>query len=72
MYVSWSLCHFQTLIVNISSVLLLTRSSAIAMDVTVLFLTWIKTFQHWRRQRQLRITVSVTDVLIRDGRETYS
>ena len=50
-----------------SSVLLLTRGSAIAVDVVVVILTWIKTFGHWRHMRQLHINVSVTDILIRDG-----
>ena len=50
-----------------SSVLLLTRGSAIAVDVAVVILTWIKTYGHWRRMRELHINVSVTDILIRDG-----
>ena len=69
-YVSWSLdcCQqCQSLTVSISSVLLLTRSSAIAVDVVVVVLTWIKIYGHWRHMRQLHINVSVTETLIRDG-----
>ena len=54
-----------------SSVLLLTRGSAIAVDAVVIVLTWIKTFRHWRHMRQLHINVSVTDVLIRDGMDSF-
>ena len=53
-------------------VLLLTRGSAVAVDVAVIVLTWIKTFGYWRRLRQLHIDVSVTDILIRDGMSFYS
>jgi hypothetical protein len=49
--------------------LMLTRGSAIATDVAVIVLTWIKTFGHWRRLQRLNINVSVTDILIRDGRD---
>ena len=55
-----------------SSVLLLTRGSAIAVDVVVVILTWIKTYGHWRHMRQLHINVSVTDILIRDGMNSFS
>ena len=54
-----------------SSVLLLTRGSAIALDVVVIVFTWIKTFGHWRHMRQLHINVSVTDILIRDGMSLF-
>ena len=66
-YVSWFSYHCWTLTVHMLSVIILTRSSVIAMDLGVIVLTWIKTFGHWRRLRQLHINVSVTDVLIRDG-----
>ena len=46
-----------------------TRGSAIAVDVAVIVLTWIKTFGHWRRLQRLHIRVSVADILIRDGRD---
>ena len=52
------------------SVLFLTRGSAIAVDLAVIILTWIKTFGHWRRLRQLHISASATDVLIRDGKRS--
>ena len=55
-----------------SSVLLLTRGSVIAVDVVVIVLTWIKTFGHWRHMRQLHINVSVTEILIRDGMNSFS
>ena len=55
-----------------SPVLLLTRGSAIAVDVAVVILTWIKTYGHWRQLRQLHINVSVTDILIRDGMKCFS
>ena len=55
-----------------SSVLLLTRGSAIAVDVVVVILTWIKTYGHWRHMRELHINVSVTDILIRDGMKSFS
>ncbi|GJE99206.1 hypothetical protein PsYK624_154550 [Phanerochaete sordida] len=44
-----------------------TRSCAIAVDVMVLVLTWIKTFQHWRQSRQVNHTTSVATLLLRDG-----
>ena len=55
-----------------SSVLLFTRGSAIALDVVVVIVTWIKTYGHWRHMRQLHINVSVTDILIRDGMKSFS
>lgn len=58
--------HCQSLTVTISSVLSLTRGSAIAVDLAVIILTWIKTFRHWRRLHQLHLNISVTDILIRD------
>jgi hypothetical protein len=54
-----------------SSVLLLTRGSAIAVDMAVIILTWIKTYGHWIHMRQIHIDVSVTDVLIRDGMNCF-
>ena len=69
-YVSWYLDHCQLLTVNTLSVLFFTRGSAIAVDMAVVILTWIKTFGHWRRLRQLNISFSVTDILIRDGRDS--
>lgn len=44
-----------------------TRSSAIAVDVIVLALTWAKTFQHWRQSRLVSQTMSVSSLFIRDG-----
>lgn len=49
------------------TVLFLTRSSVIAADVFVLVLTWIKSFKHFREMRQLRLGLSISAVLLRDG-----
>lgn len=55
------------LTVIVLSVLLLTRSSAIAVDVIVLALTFVKTFTHWRQLRQLKLHSSVVTLLLVDG-----
>ena len=52
-------------------VLFLTRGSAIATDVAVLVLTWVKTFQHWRELRRLKMGSSVSTLLLRDGKVCY-
>ncbi|GJE98321.1 hypothetical protein PsYK624_145480 [Phanerochaete sordida] len=44
-----------------------TRSCALAADVAVLILTWVKTFRHWRQLRELNIGTSVASLLLRDG-----
>ena len=44
----------------------------IAVDMVVIILTWIKTFGHWRHMRQLHMNVSVADILIRDGMNSFS
>lgn len=71
MYVSLSQDRCGTLTLDVLSVLLLTRSSVIVMDLAVIILTWIKTFGHWRRMQQLHMPISVADVLIRDGMNPY-
>ena len=53
------------------SVLLVTRGSAVAADITVLILTWIKTYQHWRELRRLKMSTSVSTLLLRDGKLCY-
>ncbi|EKM60191.1 uncharacterized protein PHACADRAFT_85378, partial [Phanerochaete carnosa HHB-10118-sp] len=47
--------------------LIFTRSSLIASDVLVLVLTWIKSYPHWREMRRLKLSSSVSTVLLRDG-----
>lgn len=49
------------------TLLILTRTSALVADLTVLILTWAKTFQHWRQLRRLKIGTSVSSLLLRDG-----
>ncbi|EKM60222.1 uncharacterized protein PHACADRAFT_246061 [Phanerochaete carnosa HHB-10118-sp] len=46
---------------------ILTRCSAIASDIVVLVLTWVKSFVHWREMRRLGLTSSISGVLLRDG-----
>ena len=53
------------------SVLLLTRFCAIAADIAVLILTWVKTFHHWRGLRQLKLGTSISTLLLRDGKVCY-
>ena len=43
------------------------RAALIAADLIVLLCTWIKTFDHWRRSRRLKMPLSITTCLLRDG-----
>ncbi|EKM60201.1 uncharacterized protein PHACADRAFT_246056 [Phanerochaete carnosa HHB-10118-sp] len=40
---------------------------ASACDIVVLALTWIKSFAHWREMRRLKLTSSISTVLLRDA-----
>ncbi|EKM49822.1 uncharacterized protein PHACADRAFT_201525 [Phanerochaete carnosa HHB-10118-sp] len=43
------------------------RGSLVLSDTIVLVLTWIKTFGEWARARRLKVKVSLTTCLLRDG-----
>lgn len=49
------------------ALLYFTRSSVIAADVLVLVLTWARSFRQFREMRALKLSSSVTTVLLRDG-----
>ncbi|EKM53955.1 uncharacterized protein PHACADRAFT_196390 [Phanerochaete carnosa HHB-10118-sp] len=55
-------------IVYMRAVLYFTRCSLIAADIIVLVLTWIKSFEHFKEMRQLNLGLSVSAVLLRDGK----
>ncbi|EKM50266.1 uncharacterized protein PHACADRAFT_201110 [Phanerochaete carnosa HHB-10118-sp] len=48
-------------------VMYITRGSLVLADTIVLVLTWIKTFGHWKNARRLKMKVSLTTCLLRDG-----
>ncbi|EKM56379.1 uncharacterized protein PHACADRAFT_207632 [Phanerochaete carnosa HHB-10118-sp] len=54
-------------IVHTSLVLYITRGSAIAADILVLALTWVKSFKHVWEIRRLKLASSLSVVLLRDG-----
>lgn len=50
-----------------NALLYFTRGCAIASDVVVLVLTWIKSLSQFREMRQLKMGSSVSTILLRDG-----
>ncbi|EKM56312.1 uncharacterized protein PHACADRAFT_92217, partial [Phanerochaete carnosa HHB-10118-sp] len=50
------------------AVLWFTRCSLIAADIIVLVLTWIKSFEHFKEMRRLKLKLSISAVLLRDGK----
>jgi hypothetical protein len=47
----------------------LTCAAAIGSEVIVLILTWIKTYGQWRESRRLKMPVSLSTLLLRDGKK---
>lgn len=48
-------------------VIYVTRNAVVATDVIALALTWIKTLSLWREGRRLRVPLSLSTCLLRDG-----
>lgn len=45
-----------------------TRAAMMLADILVVVITWIKTFKEWNTARQLKLSLSVTTCLLRDGK----
>lgn len=64
-----SLFKFALLVtVYMCAVLYLTKCSLIVADIIVLVLTWIRSFKHVMEMRRLNLGLSISGVLLRDGK----
>ena len=46
---------------------LITRAISVATPAIALVVTWLKIFRHWREARRLRMELTVSDSLLREG-----
>lgn len=61
----------QTCSLNHIAVTIVNRVSAIAVDIVVVLVTWLRTMRYTREATRIGVNVSLSGTLLRDGKYTF-